>query len=75
MHVHDLICDTKSPPSAFSHNHVGVDVCSYLATFHDKLPKHTLPNCTECYGCSTKLVPLAGSTNFLDRTYINEKVS
>ena len=46
---------------------------AYLSTHSDTMPKQKLPNCTECYGCNTKLAPMQSSSNFLDRTYAHEK--
>eukprot|EP00798_Chlamydomonas_sp_ICE-L_P018467 gene18467-24958_t len=35
--------------------------------------KASLPNCTACHGCSTRLKSMATESKFLDRTFRNEK--
>ncbi len=40
---------------------------SYMATTNDVVPKSSLPNCTKCYGCSTKLTHMASESRFFDR--------
>ncbi|MEW5300694.1 MAG: hypothetical protein WDW36_003606 [Sanguina aurantia] len=48
-------------------------VSSYHASARDLAPKFSLPNCTQCYGCSTHLMSMAESTRFADRNFTNEK--
>uniref|UniRef100_A0A7S0RET0 PI3K/PI4K catalytic domain-containing protein n=1 Tax=Chlamydomonas leiostraca TaxID=1034604 RepID=A0A7S0RET0_9CHLO len=45
----------------------------FLATHTDSVPKQTLPNCTHCYGCNTKLTHMDSEARFFGRTYVNEK--
>ncbi|KAG1662705.1 hypothetical protein FOA52_014570 [Chlamydomonas sp. UWO 241] len=39
----------------------------------DKVPKSSLPNCTECAGCNTQLSYMVGEATLFNRTFTNEK--
>jgi hypothetical protein len=40
---------------------------SYLATANDVAPKASLPNCTRCYGCNTRLTHMDTASSFFNR--------
>lgn len=52
----------------------GMRVSAYRITHNDKVPKATLPNCTVCRGCNTRLTYMTSQTKFLNRTFINNKI-
>ena len=41
---------------------VGLRSSAYRLDHNDRVPKHTLPNCTECRGCNTELSYMAEQT-------------
>ncbi len=45
----------------------------FLATQGDTLPKQTLGNCTECYGCNTQLKHMNSESQVFNITYVHEK--
>jgi hypothetical protein len=47
---------------------------SYLATANDVAPKASLPNCTRCYGCNTRLTHMDTASSFFNR-WVGESIA
>lgn len=62
-----LLAGSEDDPSAYLRPE------AYAPGKADVLPKQTLPNCTVCYGCTTRLQPMSEKSTFLGSEYINEK--
>eukprot|EP00798_Chlamydomonas_sp_ICE-L_P012581 gene12581-15805_t len=70
----DEVNEEKHAPHTGDLPHIGeLNEDMFRMHTNNAVPKHTLPNCSVCYGCYTRLSSMASEAKFYDRTFQNEK--